>query len=363
MKIALLSGMSSIHTIRWANAFCSIGHEVHIISIQKPIEPPCDSVNVHMLPFSAPMGYYLNVFALKSLLKKIHPDATSVHYASGYGTLARLANCHPYVLSVWGSDVYDFPEKSKWHASLIRKNLLAADKVCSTSHVMARQTHKTCPNLPIEQIAITPFGVDTTIFFPVPGGRDDNYITIGTVKSLAPKYGIDVLLKSFSYAYKKLREENLSLAEKMRLMIIGSGPQEKELKKLSELLGISKKCVWKGRVPHGEVPRFLNKLDIYVALSRLDSESFGVAIIEASACGVPVVVSDAGGLPEVVVAGETGFIVKRESSVEAGEKILKLIKNTELRKIMGEKGVKNVKLLYEWHSNTLKLEKELFSTI
>jgi len=41
-------------------------------------------------------------------------------------------------------------------------------------------------------------------------------------------------------------------------------------------------------------------MDVYVALSRLDSESFGVAIIEASACGFPVIVSDVGGLPEVV---------------------------------------------------------------
>ena len=63
-------------------------------------------------------------------------------------------------------------------------------------------------------------------------------------------------------------------------------------------------------------------MDVYVALSRLDSESFGVAIIEASACGIPVIVSDVGVLPEVVKDGETGMIVEKENVQEAGLSII-----------------------------------------
>ena len=65
-------------------------------------------------------------------------------------------------------------------------------------------------------------------------------------------------------------------------------------------------------MPHTSVPQELARLDIYVALSRMDSESFGVAIIEAGVAGRPVVVSDAGGLPEVTIDGVTGLVVPRE---------------------------------------------------
>ena len=57
----------------------------------------------------------------------------------------------------------------------------------------------------------------------------------------------------------------------------------------------------------------LNHFDIYTAVRRLDSESFGVAVREVSACGLPVVISNAGGLPEVVIEGKTGLVVERES--------------------------------------------------
>lgn len=348
MKIVLLSSLFSIHTIRWANVFCLMGHEVHVISIQKAVDAVDSSVHVHMLSIPAPFGYFFNVHALRSLIKEIRPDVINVHYASGYGTLARLAKCHPYVLSVWGSDVYDFPEKSPWHLRLIQQNLMAADCVCSTSCAMAHQTHKIYPNIPLDAISITPFGVDTTKFQPLPEVREPNVITIGTVKTLASKYGIDTLLRAFSYAYDKLDIEVPSLAKKMRLVIVGGGPQEAELKELAISLGIDKKCEWKGKVSHDEVPRYLNQFDVYVALSRLDSESFGVAIIEASACGIPVVVSDAGGLPEVVRDGETGVVVPRDNPEEAGKALVELIKNNKMRSMLGAAGRLHVQNKYEW---------------
>lgn len=55
---------------------------------------------------------------------------------------------------------------------------------------------------------------------------------------------------------------------------------------LADNLAISDQCRWVRRVPHTDVPKYLNQMDVYVALSRLDSESFGVAIIEASACAL-----------------------------------------------------------------------------
>src|SRR5699024_6321216 len=109
------------------------------------------------------------------------------------------------------------------------------------------------------------------------------------------------------------------LAEKLELRLVGNGPQQEEYQQLSAKLGLGSKVYFVGRVPHQDVPNELAKLDVYVALSRLDSESFGVAIIEAGAARRPVVVSDAGGLPEVTLDGITGLVVPRENPQAAAD--------------------------------------------
>ena len=136
----------------------------------------------------------------------------------------------------------------------------------------------------------------------------------------------------------------------MRLRLVGEGPQELELKALTKQLGISGRIDFVGRVDSSQVPSELEKLDIYVALSRLDSESFGVAIIEAGAAGRPVVVSNAGGLPEVVLDGRTGIVVPKENPQAAADAISKLVLDRELRIQMGEAGKQHVVDTYDWSS-------------
>ena len=98
----------------------------------------------------------------------------------------------------------------------------------------------------------------------------------------------------------------------------------------------------------GRVPDFLRSFDIYAAPSRLDSESFGVAILEASACGVSVIVSDAGGLPEVVADGVTGLIVPRDDPEALARALERLALDPELRARMGRAGRERVEQLYSW---------------
>ncbi|MDX5407745.1 MAG: glycosyltransferase [Chromatiaceae bacterium] len=352
MKVVLLSGASSIHTIRWANGLAESGVNVHLIS-QHPLLEPVDSrVTVHLLPFRGNLGYFLMVPAVKKLLNEIKPDLVNAHYASGYATTARLANYHPWLLSVWGSDVYDFPYKSWLHKKLVQANLKAADKVASTSHCMAAQTKRLLPAL--SNIAITPFGVDMSRFDQcyVPlEQKADTDIVIGTVKVLAPKYGIDTLLQAFALVRQQLQQSQPELAARLKLRIVGDGPQKAELEALAQHLAISDVTCFVGRVAHTEVANELAKLDIYVALSRLDSESFGVAIIEAGAAGRPVVVSDAGGLPEVVVNGSTGLVVKREAPEQAAEAILSLVTDRQRRLALAEAGYQHVRQHYDWQDS------------
>lgn len=353
MKVAILASAYSIHTVQWVKYLSQFGIDVSVISQHPKSDDMPDNISVYILPFSGLKGYFLNVSSVRKILKELRPDIVHAHYASGYGTTARLVDFHPYVLSVWGSDVYDFPYKSKLYRWLIRKNLYSADKLTSTSYCMMQQTLRVAPNL--TPFDIVPFGVDLQKFVLSGNLKNQNEIVIGTVKTLSEKYGIDLLIKAFADLKQKLTARYPELAEQLRLRIIGGGNQRAVLENLVQQLNISEITTFVGKVPHQKVPLELEKLDIYVALSRLDSESFGVAIIEAGAMRLPSVVSNVGGLPEVVKDGETGVIVQRENFQQASEALERLVLDSQLRNDMGNSAHNFVANAFSWESCVEKM--------
>ena len=348
MKIAMLSGANSIHTLRWANGLNTAGHEVHVISQHRARETFAPGVKLHLFPFGGILGYFIMAAGVRRLLNNLHPDIVNAHYASGYATTARLVGYRPWLLSVWGSDVYDFPTKSPLHRALVRGNLRAADAVASTSHCMAKVTHALAPTL--GQIAITPFGVDMEAYadaVPMPRAQPGRWV-VGTVKTMADKYGIDTLIQAFALLLASLQASDPDMARQLHLRLVGDGPQMSALKQLAAHLGVAERVQFVGHVDHAQVPHELAQLDVYVALSRLDSESFGVAIIEAGAAARPVVVSDAGGLPEVVLDGVTGLVVPRENPQAAADAIECLLCDADLRQRMGAAARRHVAQHYSW---------------
>lgn len=347
MKILLLAPANSIHTQRWFLSLCERGHAVTLVSQHQPISSRCPpNGNIQILPYSGKKGYFLNALAVRRIVKELTPDLINAHYASGYGTTAALVGYRPTLLSVWGSDVFDFPYESWWKLWLIRWNLRRASALASTSRIMAQQVKRLIPDKH-QEIFITPFGVDTTNFLPKSFQNLDT-LTIGTVKSLSEKYGIDTLIHAFAQLRADDHIGKAGLKDRLRLLIVGDGPQRDALERLTQELGVAGFTRFIGAVDHDSVPEWLNCLDIYVAASRFDSESFGVAILEASACELPVVVSDAGGLPEVVDEGESGFIVPRDRPDLLADCLRRLSLNPALRLSLGTKGRQLVKKIYSW---------------
>lgn len=346
MRVALMAGANAIHTIRWANGLAAAGLDVHLLTAHPLCHKLDAKVHLHQLPFRAPWGYLLNVVAVRRLLESIKPDLLNPHYATGYGTLARLSGFRPLVLSVWGSDVYDFPRKSNVHRRLLAANILAADVIGSTSFCMARVTKAVQVH---NKVHITPFGIDENLFHPFEvEGRSSDELVIGTIKTLGPKYGVDTLIEAFAIAW-----DQLGCPDNLYLEISGGGPQRSELEELVVRLGVSERVRFFGPVPHERVPEMLNRLDVYVALSRV--ESFGVAILEACACAKPVLVSDADGPAEVTVDGETGLIVERDSPNAAAEALVKLIEEPAMRTRMGAAGRLHVIEHYTWENSVRQM--------
>ncbi len=354
MKILILSDPSSIHTKRWVSYLSEKGIEIFLFGINQSDDgfySQYKNLQVYASDYTSNLGRlslkklkYLNVLnILKKKIKEFMPDIIHAHYASSYGLLGALTGFHPYIISVWGSDVYDFPNISYLHKSIIRYNLSKADYLLSTSNIMAKETKK-YSNKPIE---ITPFGVDINLFKKLDTVKPENEFIIGTVKSLASIYRIDILIKSFKLVLDK--NPNLNL----KLQIIGIGPDKEKLQLLTCNLQIEKYVHFIGKVENNHLPSYYNNFSTFVALS--DAESFGVVAVESMACECPVIVSDADGFKEVVVDNETGFIVPKRNIEATALAIQKIIDDSSLREKMGKKGRERVECLYNWDDNVQKM--------
>jgi glycosyltransferase involved in cell wall biosynthesis len=216
---------------------------------------------------------------------------------------------------------------------------------------MARQTEQICGSLP--HLSITPFGVDLDWFPANSAVCQSEQITIGTVKSLKSFYGIDLLIRAFASCRRIVAQSNVELSNRLRLMIVGDGVVRQELEALARDCGIMGVTTFVGAVPHEQVRDYLAKLDVYVAMSR--RESFGVAVLEASACGKPVVVSDVGGLPEVVQEGHTGFIVASGDIDALADRLVRLITSPELSMTLGQQGRRFVEDNYDWEDSVQRM--------
>ena len=352
MKIGVLSAAHSVHTVRWVNALAKKGHEVCLYSLPDHMDADNaidEAVTVRYLKNPGVGGYTSNAGELKKLLSEDKPDILNAHYATGYGTLARKSKFHPLLLSVWGSDVLIFPNKSIFHKYLLKKNLKNADAIASTSKVMGEKTKKLLNSA--KEVFITPFGIDTDKF----SSRENKHegVVIGIVKSMDKVYGIDILLRAFKI---------LTTATEIpvSLKIYGSGSRLEGYKQLAGDLKIKDKVQFMGRIIHEEVPGALNEMDIFCMPSL--SESFGVSALEAMSCKLPVVCSDADGLKEIMIDKVTGFVVKKGKDKALCEKLLSLTEDKKLRIEMGENARNHVINHYSWQESVSQMETALEKT-
>jgi L-malate glycosyltransferase len=354
MKITVFAPANNVHTQKWLDYYNKKGYDVLNISFSSHRDEQDRSKwpNVRTVyldvKFANKLAYFLTVPALKRILAKEQPDIFHSHYVSSYGLIGALANYHPYIVSVWGMDIYDFPKEGKINAELVKYALKKADVICSTSEVMKIETSQYTD----KDIEVTPFGVDMERFKPMHEQRDSGRFIFGIVKTMTEKYGIRYLLEGYARFKEMVDPEQYA---KTHLKIVGGGPLLEEYKQLAVRLGISDQTTFTGRIVHDDVPKAINEMDVFFVPSTLDSESFGVAAVEAMACEVPVVVANVGGLPEVVKDGETGYVIPTKDPQAIAEKMKFFFENPDIGKEMGKKGRTHVMEHYRWEENAERM--------
>jgi glycosyltransferase involved in cell wall biosynthesis len=160
----------------------------------------------------------------------------------------------------------------------------------------------------------------------IPGKRScnttlQNYNEILFIGRLSQEKGVDILLQAVVKVF--------SVVPDSKLTVVGDGPQKKELEELSQQLGIHKKVHFEGMVDNEKLTDYYLRASVCV-IPSVWMENCPVSALEALAHGRPLVGSDIGGLPELIMDGETGFIVKPNDVDDLAGKLVQLLTDKKM---------------------------------
>ncbi|MCU0923544.1 MAG: glycosyltransferase, exosortase A system-associated [Burkholderiaceae bacterium] len=186
--------------------------------------------------------------------------------------------------------------------------------------------------IPAERVTVIPNAVDIESFEP--GGRPDaprsaslglaGATVVGFIGSFYAYEGLDLLLAALPALLKRRPE--------VRVLLVGGGPQEAALKAQAQALGVAEHVVFTGRVPHAEVQRYYDLIDVlaYPRHSmRLTELVTPLKPLEAMAQGRLLVASDVGGHKELIHHGETGWLFEAGSAQALADAIDQLLARRE----------------------------------
>ena len=184
--------------------------------------------------------------------------------------------------------------------------------------------------IPADKVTVIPNAVDIASFNlaspPDPGLQDRWGLTgktvIGFVGSFYAYEGLDLLLEALPAIIEKQRD--------IRVLLVGGGPQEANLRLQAERLGLTEVVVFAGRVPHEDVSRYYDLIDILAYPRhpiRLTELVTPLKPLEAMAQGQIFVASDVGGHKELVEHNRTGILFKAGDRDALAQAIVELLSN------------------------------------
>ena len=300
MKIALLAPANSPHVVKWANMFQKRMNSVTVFSLpeDKPEDLLFDAgISVNYLDVkAADEGLRINAKNLRQMIAAGKYDVVNAFGANTYGVLAMNAK-QKYLLTITGLDMYAAEDVDK---AVCAKVIKKACAVCCPTNAAMQKAMALIKNKPKEYFVVAP-GIDLYKFDKKDGMREEGVVTFGCIKALEEVNGIDVLLD----AYKEMKGQTEA---KTKLIIIGEGSRENELRHQAAKLGIESEVEFKGYILNDNLPDEINRMNALINPSRY--EMLGVSTLEGMACGVPTIATDTDGSSEVILNGVTGYTVK-----------------------------------------------------
>jgi len=240
------------------------------------------------------------------------------------GALINRLTGKPLVVSFRGDDGYLARDRRVWRV-LTRWVTRRAGIVAPVSGELMRIMREL--GVPDDKCHLPRFGVDTDMFHPSSRKqepRDD--VEVLFVGSLIDRKGLHDLLNA-------LADPDFT---RVRLTVVGDGPNKERLKAMAQRLGLAERIEWMGIVPPAEVARLTRTCDILCLPSYMEGRPN--VVNEAMASGVPVIVTRIGGVPDMVKEGETALLFT-PGDIEGLRQCLRpLVNDANLRSTMGRAG-------------------------
>jgi N-acetyl-alpha-D-glucosaminyl L-malate synthase BshA len=330
------------------------GHQVHFITYSQPVRLELLSSNVHFHEVNVPdyplFHYQPYELALSSKLVdmvKVHKiDVLHVHYAIPHAYAAYMAKkmLHeegiilPIVTTLHGTDI-TLVGSHPFYKTAVTFSINKSDAVTSVSQNLKEDTQrlfntnkeiKVIPNfIDIDKYETT-FTDCARDLLALPEER-----VITHVSNFRPVKRIADVIEIFFKIQKEMPA---------KLMMVGEGPERKQAEQLCKTYDIEDKVVFLGN--SNEVDKILCFSDLFLLPSQ--TESFGLAALEAMASGVPVISSNSGGIPEVNIEGVSGFLSPVGAVDEMAQNAIKILKDDAVLETF-KKGAKATASKFDIH--------------
>ncbi|MFV9551174.1 N-acetyl-alpha-D-glucosaminyl L-malate synthase BshA [Algibacter sp. PT7-4] len=337
------------------------GHEIHFITYNQPVRLELLSNNVHYHEVTVPeyplFHYQPYELALSSKLVdmvKLHDiEILHVHYAIPHAYAAYMAKKMlieegiyvPIVTTLHGTDI-TLVGSHPFYKPAVTFSINKSDAVTTVSQSLKDDTLRL---FDIEnEITVVPNFIDLEKynhgFTDCQRGMmaNDNEKIITHISNLRPVKRVQDVISVFYNIQKEIPA---------KLMFIGEGPEKEKVELRCRELGISNKVVFFGR--SNEIDKILCFSDLFLLPSQ--TESFGLAALEAMASGVPVISSNTGGLPEVNIHGISGFLSNVGDVDDMTKNALHILKDESTLKTF-KNSARNEALKFDLHAIVPKYE-------
>ena len=339
MKIGIVCyptfGGSGVVATELGKALADNGHQVHFITYNQPARLDFFSENLFYHEVSVSnyplFDYPPYELALASRLVDVvrfeKLDVLHVHYAIPHASAAFMAKqilltygiYIPVVTTLHGTDI-TLVGKDRTFKPVVTFSINQSDGVTAVSQNLKEDTYKFFDIK--KDILVIPNFIDLSRFSLKP---KDHF-----KKAIAPS-GEKILVHTSNFRKVKRTEDVVKIFAKVikkipsKLLMVGDGPERSMCEQLCRDLGVTDNVRFLGK--QDAVEEILSVSDLFLMPSQ--SESFGLAALEAMACKVPVISSNAGGLPELNIDGVTGFL-KEPGDVEGmAEKAIFILEDEE----------------------------------
>jgi len=357
MQIAYLSRGNSVYDRRFLEKMVERGHEAHFISYHygQPVE--VSGVNNYFFNYNTVRRFkrltmLQTAWHLRKLLNKIKPNILHTGWVQDHGFLGALSGFHPTLSMPWGSDVLIRPHDSAWAMWRTRFTLRRADMITCDAEEVKDQIVR-LSGCASNKVVVFPWGIDLETFRPEHSGKvrkslgwEDKKVLICTRNFDIRVHGVDYFIRAIPAVLGKCSD--------LRIILVGTGPLEREYRKLVSELNLDQVVHFAGWLDETQMGEHLNAADVYISSSLSDGTS--CSLLEAMACGLPVVVTDVPSNFEWVEVGVNGYIVARKDDRRLAEALVALLESPQLQKEMGERNLRIARERADWEKNFSVLE-------